>query len=412
MNIGWIGTGNMGHGMAMRLIKAGYRINVYNRTKEKAQDLVDTEKAVFCESPARIFDQSDIIFVSITNDAVWDDFLNDEKGISSSVRAGQTIVEMSTLSPDYSAQLKKRFNAWGCTYIDAPVIGSMFMIDAGLLKVLASGDREAYDIAFPYLQAIGRSVRYMGDGLQARYMKIAVNMMICSYLTIYGEVLLAGEAMGLGWEELNNLLEASEGASHMLDDKGTLHRERIWGSTTATTGIAMKDLGLALETACRKGFSLPLTAIICQYDRFMHFNGKYSTYSTFGTIGVLENICQTGPAQTSSVVSDKCREALGISLTAVTTLLAMETMKFCKNTGIQGTDAKEILATCHGASRYFAGMYKGETSALTVEQARASVNSVLNTVIDKGIFVPIMAEASQQLNECNGMMDLKEEFDV
>lgn len=392
--LGWIGCGDMGVRMAMRLIDAGYSLNVYNRTAAKAKCLTDTGKATLAGSPAQVAALSDIIFISVTNDQAVSEVLDGEQGLLSGARPGQIIAEMSTLSPAFSHSLRERLKEKGIMYLDAPVIGSMYMIEAGLLKILVSSERKAYETVLPYFNAIGRSVIYMGEDVQARHMKIAVNMMICSYLTIYGEVLCAGEATGFGWDELNDSLESCGGASPMLSDKGTTLRERIWKSSAALTSTALKDLGLALDVAKDAGFSLPLTAVICQYDRFMHYHQKYNTYSTFGTIGMLEDITGKTAGDYPPVPEEKREEymkALELALTGITSLQALEAVKLCREAGIDMEAAVQLLGNCHGASVYFKEKYPDLLGQDTV----AAIEKVLTLTKDKGVFLPIIATANE-----------------
>lgn len=408
MTIGWIGTGNMGVRMAERLVKAGHKLYVYNRTKSKAQRVLDAGVAVLVESPAEIAETCDLFFTSITNDDSMRQVLFGENGLLSRARAGQILVEMSTLSCTFSEEIRQALHSKGMLYLDAPVVGSMFMIEQGLLKVLASGDEAAYQAALPYLNDIGRAVVPLGSGDQARCMKIAVNMMICSYLTMYGEVLQAGEGMGFGWDELNELLEASGGSSPMLRDKGTTHRQRVWASSTALTSTAMKDLGLALETAQECCFPLPLTAIICQYDRYMHSSEKYGTYSTFGTVGVLEDWRGKQPGDYPQLPQEQKAEyakALADVLIGVTTLLAAEAVLYCRNTGIELTASVECLSTCHGASAYFKKLCTEQIDTTTLGEVRAAFHTVLKASKESGLFLPILATANEQLNRFAAGLD-------
>lgn len=401
MNIGWIGTGNMGARMAERLAKAGHQLCVYNRTAAKAQRVLDAGNARLLGSPAEIAENCGIVFTSVTNDESMRQILYGENGLLSQARAGQILVEMSTLSTAFSSELREALHRCGMLYLSAPVVGSMFMIEQGLLKVLASGDDEAYRAALPYLKDIGRAVVPLGGADQARDMKIAVNMMICSYLTLYGEVLLAGEGMGFGWQELNDLLEQSGGASPMLRDKGTTHREREWCGSTALTSTAMKDLGLALEMAQTHCFPLPLTALVCQYDRYMHASGKYGAYSTFGTIGVLEDWHGAAPEDAPTLPAEKrdaYAGALGMALTGVTALLAAEAMRYCRAADVERSAALECLGTCHGASVWFREFCAHGADDVTFGQVRDAFRTVLTAAKERGLFLPILAAANEELN--------------
>lgn len=402
MNIGWIGTGDMGIRMAERLVCAGHTLYVYNRTRSKAQRILKTGNAVLLESPAAVAEACDMVFTSITNDRAMRDILYGELGLLGCTCSGKILVDMSTLGPAYSAQLQNMLHDHGMLYLSAPVVGSMLMIEQGMLKILVSGDSDAYRTAEPYLRNISRTIVLLGDGNQARYMKIAVNMMICSYLTIYGEVLLAGEGMGFGWKELNGLLEACGGASPMLKDKGTTLKERVWAGGTALTSTAMKDLGLALEIAYEGCFSLPLTAIACQYDRYMYASGKFGTYSTFGTIGVLEDWCDRCPEENTRIPDERkseAAEALTTVLTGVSIMLAAEALRFCRNTNIDRQTAMDCLSTCHGASTFFKQLYTDGGGDISILSVRNALRIVLQSSKEAGLFVPILATANEQMNQ-------------
>jgi 3-hydroxyisobutyrate dehydrogenase-like beta-hydroxyacid dehydrogenase len=334
-------------------------------------------------------------------------------GLLSNAKRGQIFVEMSTLSPDFANEIRESMRQAGIRYLDAPVVGSMYMIEQGLLKIFASGDESAYKAALPFFKDIGRSNIYLGSGAQARYMKIAVNIMICSYMTVYSEILLAGESMGFSWDELTAILEKSPGACPMLTDKGTTYKERIWESSTALTSTAMKDLGLALDCANGADFSLPLTAVICQYDRYMHFSQRYGSYSTFGTIGVLEDWCGKLPGDYPPLPTEKkanMSNALTTVLVGVTTLLASEAARVCRKTDIEWNIAADCLGVCHGASQYFKRICDGLPSSnandtTSIEDVRIALNVILQTAKERGLFVPILATACQELNRISSSYD-------
>ena len=406
MTIGWIGTGNMGLRMAKRLIGAGYELCVYNRTAEKARPLIDTGRAVLLSSPAEIAKNCNVIFTSVTNDAALEEILSGPGGMLPAMHPNTdsqpVLIDMSTINPDYSAGMRCRVEEKGWDFVAAPVIGSMFMVEAGLLKILASGSRATVSRLEPLFSAIGRQTVYLGNGVQARYMKIAVNMVICSYLTIFGEILLAGEGAGFEWSELNDFLEDCPGASPMLKDKGTTIRERIWASPAALTSTALKDLGLAVSIARKAGLSLPLTNMARQYDCFMHFNKKYDTYSTFGTVGVLEDICGVSPYDIRKCISGdeaaQGKSALSDALVCVTTLLAREALDFCKASGVDADAARECLGTCHGASTYFKNQCSGAAQEeLSVKRAVESLDAVLEIARANGLFLPLITTAASIL---------------
>ncbi|MCD8211918.1 MAG: NAD(P)-dependent oxidoreductase [Oscillospiraceae bacterium] len=404
MDLGWIGTGDMGVRMARRLEQAGHFLVVYNRTAAKAESLLKDGKACLAGSPAEVSEKCDMIFTSVTDSEALFQILCGENGVLSAARPGQIIVDMSTIGAEESRRFQKAAEERGAFFLSAPVIGSMFMVEKGLLHILVSGDAAAWHVAGPYLEDIGRSCTYLGGDAQARQMKIAVNMLICSYFTIYSEVLLIGEAMGFSWEDLNRVLEESQGASPMLSDKGSTYRERIWESNTALTSTAMKDLGLALESARSLQLSFPLTAAVRQYDIWMHGSQEYDGYSSFGTIGILEGLCGISPAQSTRVTDDqrKCAERILESLlVGATTLLAYEAVRLCRKSGIREDTAKELLGTCHGATAYIKSVCANGTDRkepFTIARIRSDFREALDGIAkDNGLFVPVLAAAEQEL---------------
>ncbi len=387
----------MGVRMAQRLACAGHEMYVYNRTAEKARQVIDAG-AKSVSSPAEIARCCDIVFTSVTNDEALLQVLEGENGLFSGAKEGQILVEMSTTAPKFSELLRGKAYEHGLLYLDAPVIGSMYMIEQGLLKILASGDKAAYEAALPFFGAIGRTSTYLGEGTQARFMKLAVNMVICSYLTIYSELLLAGEGMGFGWEELNDALENSLGSSPMLKDKGTTHKERVWSGTTALTSTAMKDLGLALDCAGEMGCHMPLTAIVCQYDAFMYHSSKYGAYSTFGTIGMLEELQGIDPDSVpGAAAADKpaLARALELALVGATEILFEEAVRFCAAAGIEKEIALSFLTTCHGATEYRRNICTGKSEVISPREIHAGLSTVLKRTKEKGLFLPVLALSGQ-----------------
>ena len=178
---------------------------------------------------------------------------------------------------------------------------------------------------------------------------------------------------------------------------------------TGNMGVRMAE---RLAFAEKMGFSLPLTAIICQYDRFMHFNPKYESYSSFGTIKVLEDMAGKGPGDYDAVknssasgeeafsedgLRSRLANALGNSLVGITNVLADEALKFCEKAGIESDVALECLKTCHGASRYFKNLPVPNAGFPADNAIKNDMKLVLDTAAEAGIFLPTLAEAHQQL---------------
>ena len=127
MNIGWIGTGNMGGEMAKRLARQGFELHVYNRTRAKAEAVAEAGAVDICESPKEIAQKSDIIFTSLTDYTAILDVLQRDDGVFAGARDNAIFVDVSTIGPAASQELRETLSEHGMRYIGAPVQGSMFI---------------------------------------------------------------------------------------------------------------------------------------------------------------------------------------------------------------------------------------------------------------------------------------------
>ncbi len=401
MKPGWIGTGNMGVRMAERLVKSGRSLLVYNRTPDKAKRVLDAGNARLAKTPGEIAENCDVIFTSLTGEAALREILLGEGGVMSKASKGTTIIEMSTINPDFSECLQTTARRQGLLYLNAPVIGSMFMIEKGILQIIASGDRAAFDCSRELLEIIGMSAEYLGAGTEARSLKLAVNMIICSYLTLCGEVLLAGEAAGFSWDDLTDILYASGGASPMLTDKGTTIKERIWHSETALTSTALKDISLALECADRLNIKMPLTALVRQYDQLMNKSPKYNSYSSFGTIGFLEDICGITPLKNTRI-SDAAKKSrlsadLNTALISLADEMFTESLAFATASGVPEAEAVKYLVNCHGTCSYIKNKYQSTEcfEAISSQERSDAVKELFSAAAQTPVFTPMLALIQQ-----------------
>lgn len=162
MKLGWIGLGAMGNPMAINLIKAGFEVNVYNRTFLKTQNLKE-EGANSFESIKDLVKNSDIIFLMLSNGDAVEDVLISKDGVLDSLSENKIIVDMSTISPLDSKQFYSLVKEKNCSYIDAPVSGSIGAAIAKQLIILVGGEDKAKEICKPYFEALGRATIDFGE---------------------------------------------------------------------------------------------------------------------------------------------------------------------------------------------------------------------------------------------------------
>ena len=154
-SIGWIGLGNMGIPMCKNLLKAGYPLTVYNRTKHKEKELTAAGAAT-ADSPAKMFETCDIVFTMVSNDDAVKDIYDGKDGLLSQASAkGKMAINTSTISPETSKEMAEKCRQAGVEYLESPVSGTVKPAEDGTLMMLTSGTKEAFDKGKPILECFG-----------------------------------------------------------------------------------------------------------------------------------------------------------------------------------------------------------------------------------------------------------------
>jgi 3-hydroxyisobutyrate dehydrogenase-like beta-hydroxyacid dehydrogenase len=251
--VGLIGLGNMGTALAERLLEAGYPLVVHNRTVEKAEPHVD-RGASLAETPAELAEAVDVVLTSLANDEALDHVA--EK-VLAAARPGTVLVDLSTVSPAVSSRVAALADDASVDYVRAPVSGNPTVVRAGTLTLMVSGPRDALERVEPVLRAIGPTIHYVGDGEQARIVKLAINLMIAGLAQLMSEALVLGEAAGVSREALLEVMGSSAvGAPFVKYKTGPLLEDDY--SATFTTALMEKDIDLVLDAADDSGVELPL----------------------------------------------------------------------------------------------------------------------------------------------------------
>jgi 3-hydroxyisobutyrate dehydrogenase len=175
--LGWIGIGRMGEVLAARLLDRGCDLTVYNRTSAKAGPLVD-RGARAVDRPVDLADR-DIVITMVAGSRDFEEVMIGSEGLlADPSRAPGLVVDASTVSMAVSGEIRDQAALRGVTLLAAPVSGNPKAARAGMLSVAVSGPRDAYERALPYLQMLGRSVSYVGEGEAARLVKICHNLIL------------------------------------------------------------------------------------------------------------------------------------------------------------------------------------------------------------------------------------------
>jgi 3-hydroxyisobutyrate dehydrogenase-like beta-hydroxyacid dehydrogenase len=258
-DLGFIGLGVMGGRMAKRLLDAGHTVTGYNRTRSKAQWLLDLGMQ-WGDTPAVVARAADVIFSMVAHTAALQAVTGGADGVAAGLRPGSIFVDMSTVSPTVSRTVAAQVAAIGAHMLDAPVSGSVTTLEEGKLSIMVGGDRVAYERVLPILQDIGPTVTYVGANGLAAAMKIATNLSLAVQMLAFSEGVLLAEKSGIARETAVEVLLNSVIASPMVKYRGPfvlgLPDEALFD-----VNMMQKDLLLALEMGRELDVPLPSTAV-------------------------------------------------------------------------------------------------------------------------------------------------------
>jgi len=250
--------GRMGYPMAERLVKAGYQVSIWNRTRSKAEPLAELG-ATLVDSPADLA-TVDLLFTMVSTGADVEQVYFGEKGVLSGEATPGVFVECSSIGVDQSADLRGRLKARGAEFLAAPVSGNGKCVKAGKLSQVASGPRAVYDDVEPMLNAIsGRGASYVGEGELARFCKIAHNVFLGVVTQNLAEITVLAEKAGVPRSAFLEWMNNSVMGSIFTRYKTNALVNLDW-TTTFTPALLRKDLDLGLASGRELKVPMPVTA--------------------------------------------------------------------------------------------------------------------------------------------------------
>ncbi|OSZ75030.1 6-phosphogluconate dehydrogenase [Hydrogenophaga sp. IBVHS1] len=256
--IGWIGLGRMGEAMVKRLTKAGHTVEVWNRTRSKAEPLAEYGAVVV--SSKQDLSTCDTVFtmVSTTNDLK--EVLFGEGGLVAGDKRPRVVIDSSSISQEGSAEIRTKLEALGIAYLCAPVSGNAKVAKAGKLLVVASGPRNIYDEAEPYLAAMSRKAMWVGEGELARVWKIAHNTMFGVIIQNLCEITVLAEKAGITRDVFLESINDSVLGSMYTRYKTPVLTKLNFDQVTFTPKLLLKDMDLGLGAAKAHGVAMPAAA--------------------------------------------------------------------------------------------------------------------------------------------------------
>jgi 3-hydroxyisobutyrate dehydrogenase-like beta-hydroxyacid dehydrogenase len=248
----------MGAPIARRLLGAGHRVAVWNRSRERMEPLLALGASPLAE-PVDLWGSADVCVTMLADDNALRQVAAGAGGFLMSPPPGGTWIEMSTVSASVSLELADLAEAAGIACLRAPVSGNPSVVESGNLGIMASGLRDVFDRVEPLLRVIGPNVFYVGEGDRARILKLALNTMVAGTAELMAEALVLSEVHGLARETVLEVMAASSMGSPFVRYKTPGLVARDYRSTFPTSGM-IKDLDLALAAAEAVDVPLPIAA--------------------------------------------------------------------------------------------------------------------------------------------------------
>lgn len=263
--IGFIGVGIMGKSMVRNLMKAGYEVHIFARTRGKAEDVI-TEGAMFHDSIADCVKERDAVITIVGFPKDVEEVYFDAGNILDSAKAGAYLIDMTTTSPMIAEEIYKEGTQRGFHVLDAPVTGGDTGAKAGTLSILVGGEKEDFEACMPLFEAMGTNINYQGKAGCGQHAKLANQIMIAGTLSGVCEALTYAKAKGLDLETVVKSVATGAAGSRQLD----LFAPKIMAGDFAP-GFFMKhfikDMTLALNEANRSGLSLEvLSQVLASYE--------------------------------------------------------------------------------------------------------------------------------------------------
>jgi 3-hydroxyisobutyrate dehydrogenase-like beta-hydroxyacid dehydrogenase len=257
MRVGFAGLGAMGAGIAQRLHDAGYDVVCWNRTKAKAEPLLQVGMG-WANTPRELAASVDVLFTMLTNTAAVEATAEGPDGVLAGLRQGMVWADISTIAPDASVALAQRVRETGASFLDCPVSGSPATLAAGQMSVMVGGDRAAFEQVEEVLHAIGPKVTYIGPNGQAILTKVAINLALVVSVTALAEGVALVEKAGVDRQAVVDAVLKSVIASPVIGYRAPLLVEDT--DVFADVELQQKDLVLAQDLARRLGMAVPTCA--------------------------------------------------------------------------------------------------------------------------------------------------------
>ncbi len=267
MELGFVGLGMMGRPMVERLLGAGHRVHIHNRSRGPV-DALAARGATAAESPAQVAERSEIVLTALPTPESVDEVYQELAGAA---RAGQVYADHSTVRPDQNRRWAAAMAVKGAAYLDAPVSGGPAGAAAGTLTIMVGGDERTLERARPVFEAFGSTIRLCGPVGAGQAVKLVNQLLVGVHTVAIAEAAVFGARLGADPQVLLDLIGKSYGGSTMMVRHMPRFMSRDFSGATPV-GLILKDLGLIHDEAKEAGVPLLLGALAEQ--RFLEARSR------------------------------------------------------------------------------------------------------------------------------------------
>jgi 3-hydroxyisobutyrate dehydrogenase-like beta-hydroxyacid dehydrogenase len=258
--ISYLGLGTMGSGMASNLLKAGYKLTVWNRSAEKCKPFA-RKGARVAESPVDAVRDVDLVIYCLSNDQAVEEIVFGAKGILSGIKEGQIAVDMSTVLPATSLREQEAYTKHGVDFLDAPVFGSKQESANAELWIMAAGNKAIFEKVTPVLEHLGQTVHYFGKNGNAAAMKLVGNLIVALEMEALAEGLVLAQKAGLDLNTVMEVVKVADFRSPLLASNGQNILKRDF-STSFPLKLMLKDAGLIEKFAGSLRSPIPALCVV------------------------------------------------------------------------------------------------------------------------------------------------------
>ncbi len=270
--IGWIGTGLMGNPMVKHLLNAGFKVNVHNRTKEKAANLIEMG-CTWYDTPAGIAAHSAIVVTIIGFPKDVEDCYFGGQGIFAGIQPGTVLIDMTTTKPSLAIKISEQADKAGASFVDAPVSGGQVGAINGTLSIMIGGKKEVVDSIIPLFEAFGKNMVYQGAAGSGQHTKMCNQIVIAGTMIGVCEGLIYGYKAGLNLDDLLASITKGAAGCWTLDVLAPKVVKADYAPGFSIDNF-VKDLTIALEEAEAMRLSLPGLALVKQLYLSLQAMGK------------------------------------------------------------------------------------------------------------------------------------------